>query len=154
VRAYGATKPVAGDLVCEEPGGADAAAGAGRRTDSGGGVMDMRVRRLTAEEAAAGRYSVRDVVLPMPAQAVEVRPRDPTAAAQQRLIRPRPSRCARETLSSSAASLTAAATSSRAAAPRLDSAQAVEVGRRGDCMTGGVSWPVHIRVGCQHGGAA
>ncbi len=72
VRAYGAGKAVAGDLVCEEPGGADAAAAAGRRTDSGGGVMDMRVRRLTAEEAAEGRYGVRDVVLPMPAQAVEV----------------------------------------------------------------------------------
>ncbi len=73
MRAYGAVKAVAGDLVCEEPGGAEAGAGTGRRTDSGGGVLDMRVRRLTAEEAAAGRYSARDVVLPMPAQAVEVR---------------------------------------------------------------------------------
>ena len=76
VRLYGCNAPVAGDLVfdTEAPAPAEASALSGKITQDSvkahGTSKTPKVRVLTQEEAESGKYTIHDVVLPLPGYSI------------------------------------------------------------------------------------
>ena len=77
-----------GALAAEAPAGADGcgerSAAGGEKGAAGGGAAQPRVRRVTAQEAAAGSVPITAVVLPLPAPGVEY-PGHATAEVYERM---------------------------------------------------------------------